>query len=80
MSPALVSITVWRDSGPSAVVSVYQDGKRIDRVKVVPGDTLDLELDEGSRVVVGKMPREEEVADDFAAQDAVHAAELEAAS
>lgn len=78
MTLTLISIEVWRDSGASAVVSVYQNSRRIDRVTVLPGDCLDLELGDGLHAMVGEMPRDEEIAADFAAQDALQA--LEAAS
>jgi len=76
MSLALVSIEVWRGSGSSAAITVYQDDRRIDRVIVMPGDTLDLELEDGMRATVGPMPREEEdAAEYFAGQDAAAALE-----
>lgn len=79
MSPALISIDVWRDSASSAVISVYRL-RSFERVTVVAGDTLDLELEEGMRVVVGRMPDAEEALDERLAHDAAAAMDLEDAS
>ncbi len=79
MNRALLSVAVWRDSGPSAVITVYQEGRRVDRVIVIPGDDFDLELEEGMHAVLAMTPLAEEAEAVFAAERAVLDAELEEA-
>lgn len=55
-----LSIDVWRDSSHGAVVQIFQAGMRIDRVTVIAGDCLDIELEPGQTFSV--FPDESELA------------------
>lgn len=71
----LLSVEVWRDSATSTIVSVYQERTLVDRVVVIPGDCLDLELEDGMSAVLSEMLKADEFSADRLAQAAI--AELE---
>jgi|GEM_PF-5431682 len=47
-----LSIDVWRDSTGPAVVHVFQGARLIDKVTVIQGDCLDLDLEDNHHAAV----------------------------
>jgi hypothetical protein len=45
-----ISIEVWRDSADDGIAQIFTDGVRTEGVIIIPGDCLDLELEDNQAV------------------------------